>query len=113
MAWDWNTGYKFILFEGNFYPETVDPAPLVYHVGSDANYRKLTFTIGQSGQEALDLQPGAVRNLNFEVDIAGLFETPHTVDFNAFPVVMLDPYSQKIADNYATDMFTLKSMVTE
>jgi len=110
MAWDWNTGYKFILLEGNFFHESGNPAPLVYHVGSDPNYRILTYNLGQSGLPELDLQARSSGSVNIEVDIAELFQTPHSVDFLAYPVVMFDPFSQKIADNYATDMFVIQNV---
>ena len=110
MAWDWNTGYKFILLEGNYFPEVGDPAPLVYHVGSDPNYRILTNTLGQSELPELDLRARSAGRVNIEVDVAELFQTPHSVDFQANAIVMFDPFSQKIADNYATDMFMIQSI---
>lgn len=110
MAWDWNTGYKFILLEGNYYPENADPAPLVYHVGSDPNYRILTYTLGQAGDAALELAAGTEKQVQMQVDVAQLFATPHAVDFEAHAVVMFDPFSQKIADNYASEMFTIQTV---
>jgi hypothetical protein len=110
MAWDWNTGYKFILLEGNYYPENADPAALVFHVGGDLNYRILTYTLGQSGPGELELRADTETALDIQVDISRLFEMPNAVDFDAYPVVMFDPFSQKIADNYGTDMFTIQSI---
>ena len=110
MAWDWNTGYKFILLEGNYYPENAEPAPLVYHVGSDPNYRILTYTLGQSNEADLELAANTETQVRMQVDVAKLFATPHAVDFEAHPVVMFDPFSQKIADNYASDMFTIQAV---
>ena len=110
MAWDWNTGYKFILLEGNYFPENADAAPLVYHVGSDPNYRILTYSIGQPDQAALELAAANETRVQMQVDVANLFTTPHPVDFEEHPVVMFDPFSRKIADNYASGMFTIQTV---
>jgi hypothetical protein len=110
MAWDWNTGYKFILLEGNYFPDNADVAPLVYHVGGDPNYRILTYTFGQSALPELDLGAGEEHRVNMEVNVAELFRTPNLVSFAEHPVVMFDPFSQKIADNYASDMFIIQSI---
>ncbi len=109
MAWDWNTGYKFILLEGNYYPENADPAALVFHVGGDLNYRILTYTLDQAGQGELELRADTETTLDIRVDISRLFEMPNAVDFDAHPVVMFDPFSQKIADNYGSEMFSIQA----
>jgi hypothetical protein len=110
MAWDWNTGYKFILLEGNYFPAGAESEPLVYHIGGDQNYRILTYSLGQSDLEALELQVGGQSSVNFEVNIAELFRTPNLVSFAEHPVVMFDPFSQKVADNYASNMFTIQQI---
>src|SRR5262245_5726711 len=38
MAWTWEVGYKFVLFEGTLLRGDAS-IPLVYHVGFDENYR--------------------------------------------------------------------------
>jgi hypothetical protein len=110
MAWDWNTGYKFILLEGLYFPEQGDSQPLVYHVGEDMNYRTLTFNLEQAPGSTISLSPGQLRQLNLTVDIAQIFENPHTVSFVDYPVVMFNPFSQQVADNFASGLFTITSI---
>ncbi len=46
MTWDWNTGYKFLLLEGNFSTLTKS-GPLVFHIGEDKNYKAMNFIKGR------------------------------------------------------------------
>ncbi|MFP4090029.1 MAG: MbnP family protein [Cyclobacteriaceae bacterium] len=110
MAWDWNTGYKFVSLEGLYYPESGDNQALVYHIGGDINYRVLTFALSEGTQQVLNLSPGKSVEINLNVDIAQMFQTPNQVSFTEHAVVMFDPFSQKVADNYASDMFTIETI---
>src|ERR1043166_9694744 len=62
MAWNWEVGYKFVLFEGALLRGNASD-PLVYHVGFEENYR-LSST--QLHRELLDSRPA---RLDFRVDI--------------------------------------------
>jgi len=42
MAWSWDVGYKFVLFEGGLVLADTQ-YPLVYHVGFNENYTPLSF----------------------------------------------------------------------
>ena len=54
MAWNWEVGYKFFLFEG-----VMDLGktflPLGCHVGFDENYKTSAFDLDQSG-DPVDLK---------------------------------------------------------
>ena len=41
MAWTWDVGYKFVLLEGSLVRDGVR-TPLVYHVGFDENYKRIS-----------------------------------------------------------------------
>ena len=95
MAWNWEVGYKFILFEGGL--QTGDTlTPLVYHVGFDENYRPLAFELNPSRIE--QSAPG----LQFTVDIMKLFTGSNRVDMASLSNVKFDrDDARRIADNYA------------
>lgn len=95
MAWTWDVGYKFVLLEGTL---VVDGArtPLVYHVGFDENYRRVSAPI----DVRLAGTPGAT--LSFRVDLRKVFTGSSTVDLAALPSVKFDRHeSARLARNYA------------
>lgn len=95
MAWSWDIGYKFVLFEGGLVVKDTQ-YPLVYHVGFDENYRPVSFELGESlfgGPEAV---------VDFNVDLMQMFASVQTVDMVALPNVKFDRTDAKLlADNYA------------
>jgi hypothetical protein len=83
MAWNWEVGYKFVLFEGALLRGNVS-VPLVYHVGFEENYRLIATELRR---EPLDSRPA---RLDFRVDILRLFQGATTVDLAALPSVKFD-----------------------
>jgi hypothetical protein len=103
MAWNWEVGYKFLLFEGGLRSGDM-LRPLVYHIGFDENYTQLTFdlTPAQSGKLAA--------GLNFQVDILKLFSGGNPVDMARLSNVKFDRQdARRLAENYA-DMVRLCGM---
>src|SRR5439155_26617622 len=80
MAWTWEVGYKFVLFEGALLRGDASD-PLVYHVGFAENYRPISTELHR---EPLDRRPA---RLDFRVDILRLFQGPPTVAMAAVPSV--------------------------
>jgi hypothetical protein len=83
MAWNWDVGYKFVLFEGALLRGNVSD-PLVYHVGFSENYRHITTALPHN---PLDSRPA---RLDFRVDILRLFQSSTNVDMAALPSVKFD-----------------------
>lgn len=95
MAWSWDVGYKFVLFEGALVLGDAQ-YPLVYHVGFNENYQLVS-----TGLEP-DLLDGRNAELHFRVDIGRLFEGSATVDMAALPSVKFDRADAALlARNYA------------
>ena len=95
MAWNWEVGYKFILFEGGL---ELDDAlvPLVYHVGFDENYKTVAIHLEEP------LFDEAQASLSLNVDVMKLFTARSVVDMTALSSVKFDKADAKlIADNYA------------
>jgi len=100
MAWTWEVGYKFVLFEGTL--ERGDTSiPLVYHVGFAENYAPVS----------IELEAGSVKDraarLNFGVDISRLFRGAATVDMAALPSVKFDRADAKLIARNMPGMITL------
>jgi hypothetical protein len=83
MAWTWEVGYKFVLFEGTLLRSNASD-PLVYHLGFDESYRLISTELHG---EPLDRRPA---RLDFRVDILRLFQGSTTVDMAALPAVKFD-----------------------
>ena len=83
MAWTWEVGYKFVLLEGTLQRGDAND-PLVYHVGFDENYRRVSTELGH---DPLEHRPA---RLDFRVDVLRLFQGSTNVDMAALPSVKFD-----------------------
>ena len=83
MAWNWEVGYKFVLFEGTLLRGDAS-APLVYHVGFAENYRPTSTKLPRA---PLDRRPA---QLDFRVDLLRLFQGSTNVNMAALPSVKFD-----------------------
>jgi hypothetical protein len=100
MAWTWEVGYKFVLFEGMLLCGNASD-PLVYHVGFDENYRIIS---SELQREQLASSPA---RLDFRVDILRLFQGATTVDMRALPSVKFDRADAALLGRNFADMITL------
>ncbi|MDW7691009.1 MbnP family protein [Flammeovirgaceae bacterium SG7u.111] len=102
MAWDWNTGYKFLLLEGKYSPKDgSDDKGLIFHVGSDANYRTVTLPISSGSDAKFELKGGQSNAIKLDIEVSEIFKNPTSVDFDTDNVVMFEGISGKVADNYS------------
>lgn len=94
MAWDWNTGYKFLLLEGRFFPEgDVLGEEIKMHIGTDSNY--ITGSIGFLEPILVEENPNVTLYVNALVPIG-------TIDFSEGTVFMNDERGNEVARNYRT-----------
>lgn len=94
MAWSWDVGYKFVLFEGGILKDDI-LRPLVYHVGFNENYKSLSFVLKQP------LFENNKHIVNFEVDLLKLFSGINNINMSELPSVKFDRKDAKsISDNY-------------
>ena len=96
MAWNWETGYKFVLFEGSLLVAG-ERRPLVYHIGFSENRKTLEFDLTEP---ELVWSP---EGLAFRVDLMTLFAGNQTVDMQALSTVKFDRVDAALlANNYAS-----------
>jgi hypothetical protein len=99
MAWSWETGYKFILFEGALeIGERV--IPLVYHVGFDENYTPVSFSRGVS------IEPLSTSVVDFSVDVLRMFDGEQTIDMATLSNVKFDEDDARLIAGNLTRMIT-------
>jgi hypothetical protein len=95
MAWSWDVGYKFVLFEGALVVGDTQ-YPLVYHVGFDENYKQVSLELGEP------LFDGPEAEVDFRTDLLQMFSGAKTVDMAGMSNVKFDRTDAKLlADNYA------------
>jgi hypothetical protein len=99
MAWNWEVGYKFVLFEGALLHGNASD-PLVYHVGFEENYRPISAALPR---KPLDRRPA---RLDFRVDILRLFQGATNVDMTALPSVKFDRADASLLARSFTGMVT-------
>lgn len=95
MAWNWEVGYKFILFEGALERDG-SSEPLVYHVGFDESYREVSIPLPGGRADRFS-------RLDFRVDILRLFDGSPPIDMAALPTVKFDRSdTARIAQNFGS-----------
>lgn len=108
MAWDWNTGYKFVLMEGLYFPENDVKRGLVYHIGGDKNYRTvflpvvIDFTKNSSATLKLKVEVGKIFGDKSESALSEETRKTNFITFerNSPEDTMFGAYTHLIADNY-------------
>jgi len=105
MAWNWNTGYKFFLMEGLFYPGVdQENKGLVLHIGLDRNFKTLEFLT----DNPIDIV--GLNTLHFTLDGLAPFNSPNEIDLKNKSAYKVDEDSDKIAENYANGLIRLSSI---
>lgn len=112
MVWNWNTGYKFLVLEGEWKYQSEDRNGLVIHIGnndpeSEQNFKKITFDLNAAGKSFGD---EAVVDLAFEAELSEMFKDPHPVVIHELEntSIMGGEWAINIANNYQEGLFTLK-----
>ena len=114
MYWMWNSGYIFVKVEGTSPQAPLDSATnsnkFRYHIGLFGGYSSPTLNnikkISLPSADLATVRKDITPRCHVEVEIMEIFKAPTTVSVAANPTVMVTPYSQSIANNYA-DMFEL------
>jgi len=98
MAWNWTQGYKFLLFEGLYTPESIDQQiPLVYHVGFSENMKNLEFELESYSE------------VQFAIEIDELFNNPQLIDFHTYPRILFNKtHSSVMSQNYANSFIQMR-----
>lgn len=98
MAWDWNTGYKFLSLEGRYFPTNATAKGLLMHIGENENYKTITLSLSKP----IEVAAGKTSTITIQTDIAQLFKSPNLINFANTNQVMSGEEAKKIAENYTT-----------
>jgi len=100
MVWNWDTGYKFFVFEGNYISKNENSGGLIHHIGRDANYKTLTF----DGFN-LTVASSTTDEIHFMVDVSQIWKNPTTLDIENYTSVKGGTEASNLANNYTKGMF--------
>jgi hypothetical protein len=95
MAWDWNTGYRYLVMEGTYKlpPATAD-SNLVWHIGTAANYRTRRYQV--EGKLLSDVNTGG----RFTINMESIFQSRHMLPPAQSQNIMFEQTATaKAADN--------------
>ena len=105
MYWTWNSGYIFFKMEGT------SPASMMgdymYHIGGFGGMTSPTInniktvTLDLTARGTPKVKTGKETNIHLMVDVLKMFTGTSNVSIAANPMIMFDPYSTTIANNYA------------
>jgi len=102
MAWNWDTGYKFLLLEGEIQEPNDSRKGMVYHIGNNENYKTIKKEVNTQ------IKSGITTKIEIEAEILSLFDSPHYININETNVAMGGEDARKIAENYAENFFTIR-----
>ncbi|WP_075349484.1 MbnP family protein [Algoriphagus marinus] len=104
MAWSWNSGYKFVLLEGEFvHAQTKERTGLVLHIGRNQNYKTIT-------QPISGIQAGKPAIITLTTKVDELFLNPNALKVSELPstTIMGGELADRIGENYAEGFVSIK-----
>lgn len=100
MAWDWNTGYKFILMEGGRKPaDSTRFTAMAIHMGGNTTYRTVRLPLTN-----LTTTRGRTHTISLNADLRKLFDGPRTIRMSQVNAILHG--GENFADN-AASIFTV------
>lgn len=110
MVWNWNTGYKFLLIEGEIYSGS-DDKPLVYHIGTDANYKAIELPFDENTFPYFYADRAEPLYITISVELSSIFNAPNRLDVYEENHITFDPdESSKVMENFAEGVFEIKNI---
>ena len=102
MVWNWNVGYKFLLFEGAFnHNSTI--GNFLYHIGLNANY----ITYSKDLPMTLTIENDQISTLHVMANFDQFFDGKNTIDIESINNVKVGPTDQvnQLVGNYKEAVF--------
>lgn len=111
MAWNWDSGYKFVVIEGNYVFNVNSTSGIVFHIGKNENYKTKTLELPNGGL-TVGLNTNATINLKANVSKAfsGMYAITRKGATTVPGTVMGGINATSIAGNYAMGMFSITNI---
>lgn len=104
MAWNWNSGYKFVVLEGEFvHQSSGERTGLILHIGRNQNYKTVT-------QSLSGIRAGRATAINLITTIDQLFLSPNKLQVSELSstTIMGGLLADKIGENYSNGFVKIK-----
>lgn len=104
MAWNWNSGYKFVVLEGEFTHNTTGVRTgLVLHIGRNQNFKTVTKSL-------VGVKAGRTTQIQLKTVVDQLFLSPNALKVSELPstTIMGGALADKIGENYANGFITIE-----
>lgn len=104
MVWNWNSGYKFVLLEGEFiHSQTQERTGLIFHIGRNQNYKIIT-------QSLSGIKAGSPALITLTTKVDELFLSPNALKVSELPstTIMGGELADRIGENYAEGFISIK-----
>lgn len=108
MYWTWNSGYIFFKMEGTSPSSSSMGGTFQYHIGGFGGYSSPTInnikkvTLDLTARGTPKVKSSKSTNIHLMVDILKMFNGSTNISIAANPMVMFNPFSTTIANNYAS-----------
>lgn len=98
MIWTWESGYKFLVLEGNSPQSRGFGGTYAFHIGNDRAYRWLALPL----PAPLEVKKGSKHTIHLKADIRELFSSPRgNINLNTnFNHQAFDSVTARMADRY-------------
>ncbi|MDR6943763.1 MbnP family protein [Mucilaginibacter pocheonensis] len=107
MFWTWNSGYIFLMLEGNSPQSAAKFHKLTFHVGGIKRQNTLR-TFSQSFKKPMLITVHKPTSIGIKADAAVLFKGKNLIDFSKLSYTMGGPNAVLLADNYSDSLFTIE-----
>lgn len=110
MSWDWNTGYKFILYEGAYRARGVEKV-LTFHIGTNRNYMTNEILFSTINKPNLKIAHSKMARIGMGVELTGILNGPNALNIAESNIVMFDAVTTRLlAENTAKSCFSVKTV---
>lgn len=99
MIWNWDTGYKFLVLEGNYTTDDEEDI-FIFHVGYNEQYKEYQFN------KNITVSESTVTDVQFSADVMALFDGPNTINLIETNTAHGEN-AHIIAENYGSGFITL------
>ena len=101
MAWSWDTGYKFLAFEGRYTSKNKTEGTFTFHIGGDANYKTLSFN------KTIVSQNNGTQSIDIQANVQEIFTNPTSIDLSTFNTAH-GANGGVVANNYAKNFLSIQ-----
>lgn len=111
MAWGWNTGYKFVLCEGEAIRPDASRTAVFLHLGHNEGYRTVKVTPTAPSTVLVKVLSNKKAKVDFDLDLSQISNGTNLS--RVYDVMSISPENRKLMNNFAFQCLKFKSASSE